>query len=164
MGGSSRMKSDCLPGMSARRQPADDQHRRDHHAAPDDHRRPEPSPPTMPSITPSCAEQGTPSASSSVTWMRSLRLSRMRVAIVAIVSQPSPRIMGSTALPFNPMTPKGAVEHDGQPRQIARILQHAEGQEEGAHDGQDDGEAVGQRHGEQAELADQEVAAPAGRG
>ena len=41
-----------------------------------------------------------------VVTSRSLRVSRMRVVMVAMVSQPSPRIMGSTALPFRPITLK----------------------------------------------------------
>ena len=103
MGGSSRMKSDCLPGMTrAASQPTTSIVATT--TPPQTIIAQKPIPPTMPSSTPSCAEQGTPNASSSVTWMRSLRLSRMRVAIVAIVSHPRPRIMGSTALPLSPMT------------------------------------------------------------
>ena len=58
------------------------------------------------SSTPSCAEQGTASARSIVVTMRSLRVSRMRVVIVAMVAQPSPRSIGSTAFPFSPMIRK----------------------------------------------------------
>jgi hypothetical protein len=54
-------------------------------------------------ITPSCAEHGTPSASSSIASRRSLRVGRMRVVSVAIVSQPRPSTIGSTALPFRPI-------------------------------------------------------------
>ena len=35
---------------------------------------------------------------------RSFRVGRMRVVRVAMVSQPRPRTMGSTALPLRPMT------------------------------------------------------------
>ena len=52
----------------------------------------------MPRMTPSWAEQGTPKASSSVTRIRSLRVSMMRAVRVAMVSQPRPRINGRTAL------------------------------------------------------------------
>jgi len=49
-------------------------------------------------ITPSCAEHGTPRARSSVASTRSFFVGRMRVVSVAIVSQPRPRTIGSTAL------------------------------------------------------------------
>ena len=55
------------------------------------------------SSTPSCAEQGTASARSMIVVRRSFLVSRMRVVMVAIVAQPSPRIMGSTALPLRPI-------------------------------------------------------------
>ena len=55
-------------------------------------------------ITPSCAEHGTPSASSSIASSRSLRVGRIRVVSVAIVSQPRPSTIGSTALPFSPIS------------------------------------------------------------
>ena len=54
-------------------------------------------------MTLSCDEHGMPSASSSVTSMRSLRVSMMRAVSVAIVSQPRPSTIGRTALPFSPM-------------------------------------------------------------
>ena len=54
-------------------------------------------------MTVSCAEHGTPSASSRITISRSLGVSRIRVVSVAIVSQPSPSTIGSTALPFRPI-------------------------------------------------------------
>ncbi len=38
-----------------------------------------------------------------MTSMRSLRVSMMRAVRVAIVSQPSPSTIGSTALPLSPM-------------------------------------------------------------
>ena len=62
-----------------------------------------PSGPSMAMITPSCAEQGTPRARRSVTIAASFFVSRMRVVSVAIVSQPRPRTIGSTALPLRPM-------------------------------------------------------------
>ena len=49
------------------------------------------------------AEHGTASARSSVTMTRSLRVSMIRAVMVAMVSQPSPSTMGSTALPFRPI-------------------------------------------------------------
>ncbi len=54
-------------------------------------------------ITLSCDEHGMPSASSSVTSIRSLRVSMMRAVSVAIVSHPRPSTIGSTALPLSPM-------------------------------------------------------------
>ena len=57
-------------------------------------------------ITPSCAEHGTPRASSSVASTRSFFVGRMRVVSVAIVSQPRPSTIGSTALPFRPISRK----------------------------------------------------------
>ena len=62
------------------------------------------SPASMPRMTPSCAEQGTPRASNKVVSTRSLRVARMRVVMVAMVSQPRPSTMGSTALPLRPMS------------------------------------------------------------
>ena len=59
--------------------------------------------PNIPSITPNCAEHGTPRARRSVTIMRSFFVSRIRVVIVAMVSHPSPRIIGNTALPLSPI-------------------------------------------------------------
>ena len=41
-----------------------------------------------------------------VVTTRSFRVSRMRVLIVAMVSQPRPRIIGSTALPLSPIRRK----------------------------------------------------------
>ena len=63
-----------------------------------------------PRITPSCAEHGTPRASSSVTMKRSLRLSRMRAVIVAIVSQPRPSTIGRIALPLRPISRKRRLD------------------------------------------------------
>ena len=60
-------------------------------------------PPSIASTTVSCAEHGTPRARSRITIRRSLGVSRIRVVIVAIVSQPRPSTIGSTALPFNPI-------------------------------------------------------------
>ena len=54
-------------------------------------------------IVASCAEQGTPSASSRIAISRSFGVPRIRVVIVAIVSQPRPSTIGSTALPFRPI-------------------------------------------------------------
>ncbi len=59
--------------------------------------------PSIPRTTPSCAEQGMPSARSRVIISRSFFVSRMRVVRVAIVSQPSPRMRGRTALPLQPI-------------------------------------------------------------
>jgi hypothetical protein len=59
-------------------------------------------------------------------------------------------------LAVQPHRAEGAVEHHGQPRQIARILQHAEGEKKRADNGQHDGKGVGQRHRKEAKLADQE--------
>ena len=62
--------------------------------------------PSSARTTPSWAEHGTPRARRNVTIARSLRVGRSRVVSVAIVSQPRPRIIGRTALPFSPMTRK----------------------------------------------------------
>ncbi len=58
----------------------------------------------MARTTPSWAEQGTPSARSRVASTRSFFVDRMRVVRVAMVSQPRPSTIGSTALPFSPMS------------------------------------------------------------
>jgi len=59
-------------------------------------------PASIPITTPSCAEQGTASASSKVTSRRSRLDSRVRVVRVAMVTHPNPSTIGRTALPFNP--------------------------------------------------------------
>src|SRR3989338_6756411 len=59
-------------------------------------------PESIAAMTPNCAEHGMPRANSNVVMIRSRRLSRMRVVMVAIVSQPSPSTRGRTALPFKP--------------------------------------------------------------
>ncbi len=107
--------------------------------------------------TPSWAEQGTARARSMVVTTRSLRVSRMRVVMVAMVSQPRPRIMGSTALPFESHEAERAVDHDRHARQVAGVFEQAEEQEEAGDDGQHDGEGVGERHGDGAVGAHQEV-------
>jgi hypothetical protein len=53
-----------------------------------------------------------------------------------------------------------AVGDDRQARQVAGILEHAEGDEEGGDDGQDQRQRVGHAHGPQAVLADQQFAQP----
>ena len=63
-------------------------------------------PPRIPRMVASCAEHGMPSASSRIAMRRSFGVPRMRVVIVAIVSQPRPSTIGSTALPFSPITRK----------------------------------------------------------
>ena len=60
----------------------------------------------MPSTTPSCAEQGIASAIRNVAISRSRRVARMRVVSVAIVTQPRPSTIGSTARPFMPIAAK----------------------------------------------------------
>ena len=60
--------------------------------------------PSIPSMTPSWAEHGTPRANRSVTIILSFLLSNILAVIVAIVSQPSPRTIGSTALPLRPIS------------------------------------------------------------
>ena len=57
-----------------------------------------------PNITPSWAEHGTANAKSNVTIILSFLDGNILVVIVAIVSQPKPRIIGRIALPFNPIT------------------------------------------------------------
>ena len=57
-------------------------------------------------IVASCAEHGTPSASSRIAISRSFGVARIRVVIVAIVSQPRPSTIGRTALPFSPIARK----------------------------------------------------------
>ena len=54
-------------------------------------------------ITPSWAEQGIARASSSVAMIRSRTVSRVRVTIVAMVSQPKPSTIGMTARPVRPI-------------------------------------------------------------
>src|SRR5574341_546757 len=49
------------------------------------------------------------------------------------------------------------VHHDREPRQIARVFEDAEGDEEKPDDGQDDRDGVGERHGYEAVVADQEL-------
>ena len=61
------------------------------------------SPWSMAKITAIWALQGTPSASSRVTITRSFRVSMIRAVMVAMVSQPRPSTMGSTAFPFSPI-------------------------------------------------------------
>ncbi len=63
-------------------------------------------PPRIPRIVASCAEHGMPSASRSTAISRSFGVPRIRVVIVAIVSQPRPSTMGRTAFPFSPITRK----------------------------------------------------------
>ena len=63
-------------------------------------------PPRMPMMVASCAEQGIPSASSRMAISRSFGVPRILVVIVAMVSQPRPRTIGRTALPFSPITRK----------------------------------------------------------
>ena len=118
----------------------------------------------MPITTPSWAEQGTASASSRVTSRRSRRLSRTRVVMVAMVTQPSPSTMGRTALPFKPEALNRRLLKRCQARQVARIFQHAKGQEEGGHDRQDQGKGIGHAHRPQAVLADQQIGQPRERG
>lgn len=60
-------------------------------------------PPRIPMIVASCAEQGTPRARSVIAMRRSFGVPRILVVMVAMVSQPSPRIMGNTALPLRPI-------------------------------------------------------------
>jgi hypothetical protein len=60
----------------------------------------------MPRIVASWAEHGMPSASSSTAISRSFGVPRMRVVIVAMVSQPRPSTMGRTAFPFSPIARK----------------------------------------------------------
>ena len=62
--------------------------------------------PSSASTTVSWAEHGTPRARSRMTIIRSLRVSRIRVVRVAMVSQPRPSTMGRTALPLSPMRRK----------------------------------------------------------
>ena len=62
--------------------------------------------PSMAMITPNCAEHGMPRARRIVTITRSFFVSRTRVVSVAIVSQPRPRTIGNTALPFKPIRRK----------------------------------------------------------
>ena len=62
-----------------------------------------PTPASIARMTASCALQGTPRARSKVTITRSLRVSMIRAVMVAMVSQPRPRTIGRTALPFSPM-------------------------------------------------------------
>ena len=56
-----------------------------------------------PNITPICAEHGMHRARRSVAIKRSLLVGSVRVTIVAIVSQPSPKTMGIIALPESPI-------------------------------------------------------------
>ena len=65
-------------------------------------------------IVASCAEHGTPRASSVIAMSRSFGVPRMRVVIVAIVSQPSPSTIGRTALPLSP------IERNSRSLKIAR--------------------------------------------
>ena len=57
-------------------------------------------------IVASCAEHGMPSASSRMAINRSFGVPRILVVIVAMVSQPRPSTIGSTAFPFSPITRK----------------------------------------------------------
>ncbi len=104
-GGISRMKSPASPGMTfAASQPTRKIVARV--MPPQITAAVTPSGASMAMMTPSCAEHGTPRARSSVTMAAALRLSRIRVVSVAIVSQPRPSTIGSTALPFSPMRRK----------------------------------------------------------
>ena len=61
-------------------------------------------PPSIPRITPSCAEHGTPRARRSVTITLSFLVSITLAVNVAIVSQPSPSTIGRTAFPCSPIS------------------------------------------------------------
>ena len=54
-------------------------------------------------MTPSWALQGIARASSTVAMTRSRIVSRVRVTMVAMVSQPKPSTIGMTARPLRPM-------------------------------------------------------------
>jgi hypothetical protein len=71
-------------------------------------------PPRIPRIVASCAEHGMPSASSRTAISRSFGVPRILVVIVAIVSQPSPSTIGSTAFPLSPRA-EDPIAEDGQP-------------------------------------------------
>ena len=107
-GGSSRMKSELFPGNS--REASQPTVNRVRSTTPN-HTKIASRVRTaaIPISTPSWAEQGTPSASSRVVCIRSFRVSRIRVVSVAMVSQPSPSTIGSTALPFRPIAWKGRL-------------------------------------------------------
>ena len=59
-------------------------------------------PARIPITTPSCAEQGIARAKSRITSNLSRFVSSTRVVRVAMVTQPSPSTIGSTAFPFSP--------------------------------------------------------------
>ena len=97
------MKSEPAPGQHLRGEPAheeDDERgwcrRTRRVAAPE-------SPAVIAKMTAICARHGTPSARRSVTITRSFRVSMIRAVMVAMVSQPRPSTIGSTALPFSPI-------------------------------------------------------------
>ncbi len=59
---------------------------------------------SIPTITPSCPEQGTARARRNVVIILSRLDSRVLVTSVAMVSHPSPKVMGITARPVRPTT------------------------------------------------------------
>ena len=59
--------------------------------------------------------------------------------------------------------PEHAVRHDGEARQVARVLEHREDEEERGHDRQDDGDGVGHAHREEAVGAPRRTPSGAGR-
>ena len=68
--------------------------------------------------------------------IRSRRVSRMRVTMVAIVSQPNPSTIGMTALPFKQIVLEEPVDQHRQAGQVARSLEHGKCQEECSDDGE----------------------------
>jgi hypothetical protein len=64
---------------------------------------PKPAPASNAATTASCAEQGMANWRIAVEILFSRSLPSIRVVIVAIVTQPKPRMSGMTALPFKPI-------------------------------------------------------------
>ena len=70
---------------------------------------------------------------------------------------PSPSTIGRTALPLSPIDPEDPVAEDGQARDVAGVLEHAEDEEERGDDRQHDGDRVGEPHRDEAVLAHEKV-------
>src|SRR3972149_3791206 len=112
---------------------------------------------SIPRMTPSWAEQGMPRARRSVTITRSFRVSRIRVVSVAMVSHPSPRIMGSTAFPLQPIFLKIRSTMTARRGRDPGASRDPEPQKEGPYDRQHDGDRVGERHGDDPVGAHEDV-------
>jgi hypothetical protein len=97
----------------------------------------------MPRITPSCAEQGIPKAKSRVAMRRhrtATEAQHHRQRRLAVESHQA----------------HNTVRQNRESRQIAAVLQQAEGDEKGPHHRQHNGDCIRQPHGHQAIFADDE--------